>query len=170
MAETGSRRAQTILTRSSSSNSCPTEVSARNAWLCIKQVTGFANSVGTRIAALALSGLQSARFGVKEAEQIRTKAVSMWARMHNAYHSQRAPIARPREKAPSKRGQVSPYCGKTGPGSLGRDPTQGRCRRSSSAPHLGLCASANRRGNPAPHRRVHLSARDLAAAAPSPTG
>jgi hypothetical protein len=119
MAETGSRRAHTILTRSSSSNSCPTEVSARNAWLCIKQVTGFANSVGTRIAALAFSGLQSARFGVKEAEQIRTKAVSMWARMHNAYHSQRAPIARPREKAPSKRGQVSPYCGKTGPGSLG---------------------------------------------------
>jgi hypothetical protein len=94
IAETGSRRTHTILTRSSSSNSFPTEASAKYAWLCIKQVTGFANSVGTRIAALAFAGLQSARFGVNEAVQIRTKAVSMRAsqdsgkaRMHNAYQS-----------------------------------------------------------------------------------
>jgi hypothetical protein len=41
MADTGSRGTHTIFTRSSSSNSFPTDVSARNAWLCIKQVTGF---------------------------------------------------------------------------------------------------------------------------------
>jgi hypothetical protein len=37
------------------------------------------------MAALAFAGPQSARFGVNEAEQIRTKAVSMRTRMHNAY-------------------------------------------------------------------------------------
>jgi hypothetical protein len=42
-----------------------------------QQVTGFRKLVGTRIATLAFAGPQSARFGVKEAEQIRTKAVSM---------------------------------------------------------------------------------------------
>jgi hypothetical protein len=161
MAETGSRRAHTILTRSSSSNSCPTEVSARNAWLCIKQVTGFANSVGTRIAALAFSGLQSARFGVKEAEQISTKAVSMWARRHNAYHSRRAPIARPQEKAPSKRGRVSPYCGKTSPGSLAPGPTQADALRErprgaeASRFHAGENEKAPRRSG-AGDRRVLL--------------
>jgi hypothetical protein len=94
MAETGSRRTHTILTRSSSANSFPTEAPARYAWLCIKHVSGFANSVGTRTATLAFAGLQSARFGVKEAEQIRTKAVSMRAfqdsgkaTRHNAYQS-----------------------------------------------------------------------------------
>src|SRR5882672_9969501 len=63
--------------RSFSRRSCASEVSARKACPCRKQVIGFANSVGTRMTSAALSRVQSRMSGVTETEQMRIKAVSI---------------------------------------------------------------------------------------------
>jgi hypothetical protein len=67
------------LTRSSSPRPSASDVRARNAWPCIRQATGFANSMGTRITARAFAGLQSPRFGVRAAEHTKITALSMRA-------------------------------------------------------------------------------------------
>jgi hypothetical protein len=76
-ADGASIRTQIILIRSSEPRSWPKDVPAKYACPCIKQSAGFAISTGMRISAVAFLRVQSPRSGVTEAEQIRTRAVSI---------------------------------------------------------------------------------------------
>ena len=53
------------------------DIAAKNAWPCLKPLTGCSNSPGTRITAIAFFRLQSARLGVTAIEHYQNHAVSI---------------------------------------------------------------------------------------------
>src|SRR5436305_2925101 len=108
----------------------------------MKQVTGFANSLGTRMTAVALARLQSRRSGATATEQIRTRAVSI----ASSYRLGRFPARLSSRTLGPSNGTRCDFCHtKTGE----RDVREQVLRRAAAAIALGLSHSAAHAQSPA---------------------